>query len=194
MNETRRILCLGDSNTWGFDPRSYGGDRYPPEIRWTDRLEASGRAVVNAGLNGRAIPRPGEYPDIASLFRRHAPLGAAIVMLGTNDLLEGADAAETAARMEAFLTFLTRSPGIPPLLLVAPPPLEPGEWVQSPALVRASEKLGPAFRALAERLGIRFADAGGWGIALSFDGVHFTPEGHTAFARKLGPALEKAGL
>ena len=191
---TRRILCLGDSNTWGFDPRSYGGDRYPPEIRWTDRLETAGRAVVNAGLNGRTIPRPREYPDMASLFRRHASLDAALVMLGTNDLLEGADAPGIAARMEAFLAFLARSPEIPPLLLVAPPPLEPGEWVQGPALIQTSEKLGPAFRALAERRRIRFADAGGWGIALSFDGVHFTPEGHAAFARELAQVLVAAGL
>ena len=49
-----RLLCFGDSNTYGYDPRSYAGDRYPPESRWTDLLaESSGWEVVNMGLNGR---------------------------------------------------------------------------------------------------------------------------------------------
>ena len=28
-----KILCIGDSNTYGYDPRSYLGDRYPAEVR-----------------------------------------------------------------------------------------------------------------------------------------------------------------
>ena len=39
--------------------------------------------------------------------------------------------------------------------------------------------------ALAERLGIRFADAGNWNIPLAYDGVHFTEQGHRAFAAGL---------
>ena len=38
---------------------------------------------------------------------------------------------------------------------------------------------------LAERLGVRFADAGKWDIPLAYDGVHFTGQGHKAFATKL---------
>ena len=34
----KRILCLGDSNTYGYDPRSYVGGRYPETVRWTGRL------------------------------------------------------------------------------------------------------------------------------------------------------------
>ena len=34
-------------------------------------------------------------------------------------------------------------------------------------------------------LGIRFADAGKWDIPLSYDGVHFTEQGHKAFAAGL---------
>lgn len=37
-------------------------------------------------------------------------------------------------------------------------------------------------RNLAERLGIRFADAGEWDIPTVHDGVHFTEQGHRAFA------------
>ena len=33
-----KLLCFGDSNTYGYDPRSYLGDRYPSSIRWVDKL------------------------------------------------------------------------------------------------------------------------------------------------------------
>ena len=50
----RRIFCIGDSNTWGYDPRSYVGGRYPGMCRWTGRL--SGWEIVNDGINGARIP------------------------------------------------------------------------------------------------------------------------------------------
>ena len=37
---SRRILCWGDSNTYGYDPQSPLGGRYPPQVRWTDQLAA----------------------------------------------------------------------------------------------------------------------------------------------------------
>ena len=45
-------------------------------------------------------------------------------------------------------------------------------------------------RALAEQLGIRFADAGKWDIPLAYDGVHFTEQGHRAFAAGLLEVLK----
>src|SRR5699024_1386873 len=43
-----RIICFGDSNTWGYDPRSYIGEQYPRNVRWQGRLAAlPGLDVVN---------------------------------------------------------------------------------------------------------------------------------------------------
>ena len=33
-----QIVCFGDSNTYGYDPRSYLGSRYPADGRWVDLL------------------------------------------------------------------------------------------------------------------------------------------------------------
>ena len=38
----RRLLCYGDSNTYGYDPRSYLGGRYPQSVRWTALLRDMG--------------------------------------------------------------------------------------------------------------------------------------------------------
>lgn len=51
------LLCYGDSNTYGYDPRSYLGERYPRSVRWTGLLAEEGYTVRNEGMNGRSIPR-----------------------------------------------------------------------------------------------------------------------------------------
>lgn len=60
-----------------------------------------------------------------------------------------------------------------------------GGWVPSPQLIEDSRTFAQLCQALAERLGIRFADAGKWDIPLAYDGVHFTEQGHKAFAAGL---------
>ena len=60
-----------------------------------------------------------------------------------------------------------------------------GEWVPSQQLIDDSHTFARLCQALAERLGICFADAGKWDISLAYDGVHFTEQGHKAFAAGL---------
>ena len=147
---SRRILCWGDSNTYGYAPQSPLGGRYPPQVRWTDQLAAlrPGREVWNWGENGREIPRrPWELRG-----------------QGTR------------------------------ILLTAPPPMRRGAWVGEDALVEASRTLAQRYRALAGALGIPFADAGAWEVELAFDGVHFTPRGHQAFARGMDRELRALDL
>ena len=51
------IVCYGDSNTWGYDPRSFLGGRYPAEYRWPELLaQKTGCKVVNMGIIGLQIP------------------------------------------------------------------------------------------------------------------------------------------
>ena len=49
----RRILCFGDSNTWGYKPT---GGRYDEDTRWPMRMQrvlGDDYIVVEEGLNGR---------------------------------------------------------------------------------------------------------------------------------------------
>lgn len=175
-----KVICYGDSNTYGYDPRSYFGERYDADCRWVDILAAkTGWNIVNAGMNGREIPRS------AVFVLEHIDL--LIVMLGTNDLLQGRSVEKVTEQMEAFLTGLTMERD--KLLLIAPPPMRPGEWVTEQKLIDASVQLAETYRELAERFGVRFADAGKWNIPMAYDGVHFTEEGHKQFASKLYEAL-----
>jgi lysophospholipase L1-like esterase len=91
--------------------------------------------------------------------------------------------------MDIFLTAVMAT-GVR-VLLLAPPPMQRGEWVQGKALIEESEKLRQRYRELAEKRGCFFADAGDWDVELLFDGVHFSPSGHAAFARGLSEALRE---
>ena len=166
------ILCYGDSNTLGWDPRSFFGDLY--ERPWPLILsEHPAFQVRTDAACGREIPKRSiVFPPDAELL---------ILMLGTNDLLQGADAEEAARRMERFLTTVSG----PEVLLIAPPPLRRGEWVSDERLIARSCRLADEYRRLARDRGIRFLDASGWDIPLTFDGVHFTEEGHRRFAENL---------
>lgn len=185
-----RILCFGDSNTYGYDPRDALGGRYPEDSRWTDLLSlATGWRVLNRGENGRQIPHTHRLLEQAQrMASANASADLVAVMLGTNDVLQGLSVAEVSARMELFLTGIR--PLCKKLLLIAPPPLTRGEWVTDATLLQTSAELSQAYRALARRLNIDFADAGEWSIELGFDGVHFSPAGHHAFARELQNHLQ----
>ena len=171
-----KVICFGDSNTFGYDPRSYIGERYPTRSRWVDILaENTGWEVRNNGMNGRKIP------SRETVFSKSTDL--LIIMLGTNDLLQGKRPDEVAARMARFLHSLHIDKER--LLLIAPPPMQRGEWVREQRLLDDSAVLAKEYAALAENAGVHFADAGKWNVAISFDGVHFTEDGNKAFAHGL---------
>ena len=175
------IICFGDSNTYGYDPCSWLGERYDADSRWVDILVAkTGWAVQNWGLNGR------EIPNAAPVFPADTDL--LIVMLGTNDLLQGRSPDQAAEKLKAFLSGLKLAPN--QILLIAPPPLTLGEWVPDQPLIVRSRVFAQHCQVLARQFGTLFADAGQWGISLAHDGVHFTAHGHRAFAAGLLEALK----
>ncbi len=193
----KKILCFGDSNTYGYDPQSFFGGRYEADVRWTGLLEADGWTVVNCGQNGLSIPGERNSPVMKRLIQSKLPVDLVTVMLGSNDLLEGATAETAALRMERFLPCITETVSESPVILIAPPVMKPGAWVQNRKTIDESSRLSGQYRQLAERAGLLFADAENWGVELSYDGVHFTPKGHRAFAAGLkhviGAAVERNG-
>ena len=186
-----KILCYGDSNTYGYDPCSFFGSRYPAEHRWVDRLAQERNCeTINKGQNGREIPRrPQEFLEFERLLSENASVDLLIILLGTNDLLQGNSPEAVAARMEVFLNRIGLMKSR--ILLIAPPPMQHGEWVPDQAMIHASMALNQEYKTLSERLGVAFADAGEWNIPLTFDGVHFTEEGHRIFAERLSNYLNK---
>jgi len=177
-----KIVCFGDSNTFGYEPGTFFSGRYEANFRWVDILASkSGWNLINEGENGREIPlRDVQIPMNGDLF---------IVMLGTNDLLQGNSVDKVVDRMDAFLKRLPYQKD--KILLIAPPPMVPGLWVPNQSLIDGSKQLANAYKILSVRAGVWFADSGAWNIPMTFDGVHFTKDGHQIFAECLYNYLTK---
>lgn len=196
------IICYGDSNTYGYDPRSFAGGRYGKNIRWTGILEeGTDWNVKNHGVNGRCIPHTSSQirfacEQVENWGEEEGPVWMA-VMLGTNDLLQepGFTARDAAMRMESFMRKLDGTEAVKRgnlrLWLLSPPCMKRGAWVEEERLCRESEKLGQEYRKAAERLGIKFTDTGKWEIPVLFDGVHFSEEGHRKFADRILEAVRR---
>lgn len=182
------VLCFGDSNTYGYDPRSLLGGRYPKESRWVDILaQKAGWEIINQGENGRCIPdEPCSFPMNTDLV---------ILMLGTNDLIKtGSSPGKAAWKMERFLSRPVLSGH--QIMLIAPPPVVIyDEWAEElcgpDKIIDDFAVLAAHYQALAKQRGFRFADAGKWQVELAFDGVHFTEQGHRTFAEKLYEELTR---
>ena len=90
----KRILCYGDSNTWGYIAGS--GKRYPHDVRWTGVVQrelGEGYQVLEEGLVGRTTvfdnpfaPWRNGIDYLMPCLITHKPIDLIIVMLGSNDL------------------------------------------------------------------------------------------------------------
>ena len=188
----KRLLCFGDSNTYGYRP--YDG-RWGREIRWTGRLQtALGEEyqVIEAGLNGRSVgsydelwPEKNGVDVISSYVKRSLPLDLLIIMLGSNDALF-AVTEDIAADMERLVVRAREAMGEQPcpILLLAPN----GGWNPD------ARKLAPAYRKLSEKLGLLFADTGEWGAELAEDGCHLSAAGHERFFREILRLIKENGI
>lgn len=68
------LICFGDSNTWGYDARSYLGGRYDEGTRWPCLLSSAlGAEVRELGENGRCVPHTAaEHSRALAELRRAA--------------------------------------------------------------------------------------------------------------------------
>ena len=94
---TKRIMCFGDSLTWGWTPIESGipVERYSKEKRWTGILASElgpEYEVLEEGLSGRTTnlddpidPRLNGANYLPSALASHLPLDLVVLMLGTND-------------------------------------------------------------------------------------------------------------
>lgn len=175
-----KVVCFGDSNTWGYDPRDVFGGPY--DRIWPELLgRKTGWEVSNWGENGREIP--------SGIINLPEDTDLLIVMLGTNDLLQGRELSKICRNMEIFLRNLLISRD--KILLLAPPHMRRGTWVTDSRFTQLSAQMTKGFSALALQLGIFFADTESWNIPIAYDGVHFTEEGHSVFSEEIIQYLTK---
>lgn len=210
MEPVKRVLCFGDSLTWGWVPTAEGAptERYPWNKRWTGVLAqdlGTGYEVIEEGLSGRTTtaddptdPRLNGSAYLPSCLAGHLPLDLVILMLGTNDTKAYFDRTplEIGLGMGVLVTeVLTGGGGVgtaypaPQVLVVAPPLLAPMphpwfELIFAGSLPK-TQQLAHVYGALASFVKVPFFDAGSVVSTDGVDGIHFTEQNN----HDLGVAL-----
>lgn len=200
----KSILCFGDSNTWGYNPRTK--DRYSRNERWTGVLRqelGDGYEIIEEGLNGRTTvwedPIEGhksgkEY--LIPCLESHQPIDLVTIMLGTNDLkkrfslfLSPFDIASSAGVLVDIALRSGSGPGggTPKVLLMAPP--RAGKLTEFAEMFEDAEvkstKFSQHYRQIANDHGCEFLDTSQIVTSSDIDGIHLELSEH----QKLGQAV-----
>jgi lysophospholipase L1-like esterase len=213
--EAKRILCYGDSNTWG--QKAHEAGRHPVNTRWTGRLQmALGDTfeIIEEGLSARTTDidyphKPGRngrtylQPCVVS----QSPLDTVVLMLGTNDLkieFGPRSPKEIAGAIEGLVSDvirLAKSPegSSPDIVLVSPILINP----DAPAFrdnyapnyynedsVQLARELAAHIHEVADRHHCYFIDAANVAEA-GTDGIHMSEEGHHALAALLAEKIKE---
>lgn len=201
-----KILCFGDSNTWGYIPGSFNQNtgkfqRYQSEKCWPQQLARSDSnyQVIEDALCGRTtnIDDP-EWPDrnglthLCRALETHTPIDALIIMLGTNDFKyrlsrsanDVAKGIEMLALKAKETDFINHS--IHKIFVIIPPIIKDenlfdGEFFNA---VNKSKALKNELIELAATYALHLIDASDI-CASTIDGIHLDERGHDLVAEKV---------
>jgi lysophospholipase L1-like esterase len=206
----QQVLVYGDSLTWGIVPNTRR--RLEFEARWPGVMELElARAgltvrVIEDCLNGRRTVFEDPYKPgrngLVGLEQRieiSSPLALVILMLGTNDFqsMHAHDPWHSAQGVAALVRAVRRAPiepgmPVPPILVVAPPPLDTPKGPIAPKFA-GGEKRAVGLAAALERVAAEekcaVFDAGSVTPASVVDGVHLDADQHARLGRALVPVV-----
>jgi lysophospholipase L1-like esterase len=208
MTDRKRIMCFGDSLTWGWVPTIDGAptSRYPFAQRWGGAMAlelGDGYDVLEEGLSARTTnmddpidPRLNGSKHLPAALASHFPLDLVIVMLGTNDTKSFLHRTpyEIANGMSQLVAqILTSAGGVgtiypaPKAMIIAPPPLAeiPHPWFQGmfDGGHDKSRALAQQYEALASFFSVDFLNAADFISTDGVDGIHFTAETNIALGK-----------
>jgi lysophospholipase L1-like esterase len=207
-----QILVYADSLSWGIIPNTRR--RLEFDARWPGVLEnelnANGRTVrvIEDCLNGRRTVwddpfKPGRNGliGLAQRIEINSPLALVIVMLGTNDFqaMHDNNAWLSGQGLVALIGTIRQAPiepgmPVPPILVVAPPPMEEPRGPIAPKFLGCAAKatgLAAAYREVAAAADCHFFDSGTVTSASRVDGVHLDADQHLALGKALAEATHR---
>ena len=200
--EKIRILCYGDSNTWGYIPGS-NHLRFGNNERWTRILAKKlGKKfeIIEEGLNSRTIVsederngkegKNGSYYLIPCLDTND-PIDLVIVMLGTNELKNtyGYSIEQIGDMFDIFIikTIINRKSQFlnkyPKVLIIAPPIANDDGSGKYKNAYEKSLRFNEIYKKIALKNNCYFID--NEGLETGIDKIHLSKESHALLAKKV---------
>ena len=203
----KRILCYGDSNTWGYDPSNIDTEtglpcRYDENTRWPGIMRnalGDDYFIWEAGLCGRTtvfddplMPTRNGARDFEMVLQSCDPVDCIIFALGTNDTKDMFHASPLIIShgMERLLNMcdaaLVHSRSSHAKIILACPivPVADGKGEYQYGFSLLSTQRGEQMRQLYKLLTMQhncsYVDLNDWAKASSADGVHMDVKGHKA--------------
>lgn len=212
-DNVKRIVCFGDSNTWGYNPEN--GTRYSANVRWTGVLQemlGEEYQIIEEGQNGRTIASPDNaewgtksgIDYVIPMIESHMPMDMLIIMLGTNDLkakfnYPAPDIAgclqNLLLKVYAHLNYHLGQPDVR-ILIVSPPQI--GENIASSQfapfvdvnrVIDTSKELPKWYKMVASQFGCEFLDATALVSGGKIDSLHLSKESHKVLAEAIYKAV-----
>lgn len=202
----KQILVYADSLSWGIVPSTR--QRLPFDRRWPGVMELElhkaghPARVIEDCLNGRRTVwddpfKPGRngLQGLEQRIEICSPLALVILMLGTNDFqsMHANNAWHSAQGTAALIAAVRRAPiepgmPVPPILVVAPPPMGRPAGPIAPKFEGGGPKaagLAKQLRETADLLACAFFDAGSVVDSSAVDGVHLDSAQHATLGHAL---------
>ncbi|MCR5368684.1 Lysophospholipase L1 [Eubacterium ruminantium] len=195
----KKVLCFGDSNTWGYDPCTK--NRFPKEVRWTGilqgKLKYEDTKIIEEGLVGRTtvyedLRRPGlkGIENIIRIFDGPTDIDAVVLMLGTNDCKTANKTTpkDIARGIDKCLDVILKYVPAEKVLLISPIHLGKNVWKKefdpefSEESVRVSKGLKKEYSRIAAKRGVNFLAAADYVSPSSKDQEHLNEAGHSRLA------------
>lgn len=211
----KRILCYGDSNTWGYIS---GSDhlRYDNTQRWTKILQSKlgdDFEIIEEGLNSRTLfsedNRPGKegkngFAYLKPCIDSHDKIDLIVLMLGTNEFKFefNNDASKIVNMIKKYVQFIVNYKSqidkSTPRILISGVPLvsENSEYSKNEnkyigASIK-SQELNEMMKEYTTKENILYID--NTDLKTGIDGVHLTGESHQILADKLCNVIKKLDL
>ncbi len=206
----KRILCFGDSNTWGFCPYEYKR----MDERWTRHLDIDPEEteIIEEGLCGRNAvcidtfqPEKCGFHDFKKAIMTHHPLDLIILMLGTNDMKSSyhssakfiANGIRQYVREYLNPTLFEGMP-VPELLVVSPillddtlPELEGFGGGFDEYSVEQSKLLAKRIEEAIEPYPVNFLNAAEFASPSKIDGIHMDEKEHEKLAKAISSKIHE---
>ena len=205
-----RILCYGDSNTWGYISGS-DHQRFSEKERWTKLLQkelGSTYEVIEEGLNSRTLfsddNRPGKegrngFTYLKPCLDTHDKIDIIILMLGTNELKYAFNNSpkNILEMIKKYIEYIKNyksqiDKSTPKIVLSGLPSInENTDYCKLNNKYKGANKknkeLNELYKTLCANNDIIFVDNSDLNVGV--DGVHLTKESHKILAKKLAKVI-----